>query len=109
MGVTPRAFNEMLGCSDHGCKTARLASQTKGAGIDWDRVIFKGLTLQGIYGRRMYETWYKMTQMVLTGFPLQKVLTHQIHIDDFQKGFDLMDAGTCGKEIGRAHVLNSSH
>ena len=56
-------------------------------------MIFKGLTLQGIYGRQMYETWYKMTQMVLTGFPLQKVLTHQIAIDDFQQGFDLMDAG----------------
>ena len=52
-----------------------------------------------VYGRRMYETWYKMTQMVLTGFPLQKVLTHQIHIDDFQKGFDLMEAGQCGKIV----------
>ena len=47
----------------------------------------------------MYETWYKMTQMVLTGFPLQKVLTHQIHIDDFQRGFDLMEAGNCGKVV----------
>jgi threonine 3-dehydrogenase len=55
-----------------------LGIMPRGAGIDWDKVIFKGLTLQGIYGRRMYETWYKMTQMVLTGFPLQKVLTHQI-------------------------------
>ena len=47
----------------------------------------------------MYETWYKMTQMVLSGFPLQKVLTHQIHIDEFQKGFDLMEAGLCGKVV----------
>jgi threonine 3-dehydrogenase len=47
----------------------------------------------------MYETWYKMTQMLLTGFPLGKVLTHQIHIDDFQRGFDLMDSGNCGKVV----------
>ena len=52
-----------------------------------------------IYGRRMYETWYKMTQMLLTGFPLQKVLTHQIHVDDFQRGFELMESGNCGKVV----------
>ena len=76
-----------------------LGIQPNGASIDLDKVIFKGLTIQGIYGRRMYETWYKMTQMVLSGFPLQKVLTHQVAIDDFQKGFDLMDAGNCGKVV----------
>ena len=64
-----------------------------------DGAIFKGLTMHGIYGRKMYETWYKMTQLVLSGFPLHKVLTHQIHIDDFQKGFDLMDSGNCGKAV----------
>jgi hypothetical protein len=90
----------MLDCMYHGGKIALLGILPKGAGIDWDKVIFKGLTLHGIYGRRMYETWYKMTQMVLTGFPLQKVLTHQIHIDDFQRGFDLMEAGhSCGKVV----------
>jgi threonine 3-dehydrogenase len=99
MSGNPRAFSDMLDCMYHGGKIAMLGIMPRGAGIDWDKVIFKGLTLQGIYGRRMYETWYKMTQMVLTGFPLQKVLTHQIHIDDFQKGFDLMDAGNCGKVV----------
>jgi threonine 3-dehydrogenase len=89
----------MLDCMYHGGKIALLGILPKGTGVDWDRIIFKGLTVQGIYGRRMYETWYKMTQMVLTGFPLQKVLTHQIHIDDFQRGFDLMDAGICGKVV----------
>src|SRR5574337_1350678 len=64
MSGNPRAFNDMLDCMYHGGKVAMLGLQPKGAGIDWDRVIFKGLTLQGIYGRRMYETWYKMTQMV---------------------------------------------
>ena len=99
MSGNPAAFNDMLDCMYHGGKVALLGILPRGAGIDWDKVIFKGLTLQGIYGRRMYETWYKMTQMVLTGFPLQKVLTHQVHIDDFQKGFDLMDAGNCGKVV----------
>jgi threonine 3-dehydrogenase len=93
------AFNDMLDCMYHGGKIALLGILPNGAGIDWDKVIFKGLVMHGIYGRRMYETWYKMTQMVLTGFPLQKVLTHQINIDDFQKGFDLMEAGLCGKVV----------
>jgi threonine 3-dehydrogenase len=99
MSGNPRAFNDMLECMYHGGKIALLGILPKGAGIDWDKIIFKGLTMQGIYGRRMYETWYKMTQMVLSGLPLQKVLTHQIHIDDFQKGFDLMEAGNCGKVV----------
>jgi threonine 3-dehydrogenase len=99
MSGHPGAFNDMLQCMYHGGKIALLGLLPKGAGIDWEKVIFKGLTLHGIYGRRMYETWYKMTQMLLTGFPLGKVLTHQIHIDDFQRGFDLMDSGNCGKVV----------
>ena len=71
----------------------------KGTGVDWDKVIFKGLEMHGIYGRRMYETWYKTTQMVLTGFPLHKALTHQIDIDDFETGFELMAHGECGKIV----------
>ncbi len=99
MSGNPSAFNDMLDCMYHGGKVALLGILPNGAGINWDKVIFKGLVLHGIYGRKMYETWYKMTQMVLTGFPLQKVLTHQIHIDDFQKGFELMEAGHCGKVV----------
>jgi threonine 3-dehydrogenase len=99
MSGNPRAFNDLLDVMYHGGKVALLGLLPNGAGIDWDKVIFKGLTLHGIYGRRMYETWYKMTQMVLSGFPLQKVLTHQLAIDDFQKGFDLMDSGQCGKVV----------
>jgi threonine 3-dehydrogenase len=101
MSGQPAAFNEMLDCMYHGGKIALLGILPNGAGIDWDKVIFKGLVLHGIYGRRMYETWYKMTQMLLTGFPLQKVLTHQIHIDDFQGGFELMESGQCGKVVCR--------
>jgi len=99
MSGNPRAFNDMLDCMYHGGKIAMLGLMPNGAGIDWDKVIFKGLVLHGIYGRRMYETWYKMTQMLLTGFPLGKVLTHQIHIDDFQRGFELMESGNCGKVV----------
>ncbi len=63
MSGNPRAFNDMLDCMYNGGKIALLGILPNGAGIDWDKVIFKGLTLHGIYGRRMYETWYKMTQM----------------------------------------------
>ena len=99
MSGNPRAFNDMLDCMYHGGKIAMLGIMPKGAGVDWDKIIFKGLTLQGIYGRRMYETWYKMTQLVLSGFPLGKVLTHQLPIDDFQKGFELMESGKAGKVV----------
>ncbi len=99
MSGNPQAFNDMLNCMYHGGKVALLGILPKDTGIDWDQVIFKGLEMHGIYGRRMYETWYKMTQMLLTGFPLHKVLTHQIAIDDFQTGFDLMAAGQCGKVV----------
>ncbi len=99
MSGHPGAFNDMLRHMYHGGKIALLGILPNGTGVDWDQIIFKGLELRGIYGRLMYETWYKMTQMVLTGFPLQKVLTHQLPIDDFQTGFDLMASGQCGKVV----------
>jgi threonine 3-dehydrogenase len=99
MSGHPQAFNDLLHCMYHGGKVALLGILPKGTGADWDAIIFKGLEMHGIYGRRMYETWYKMTQMVLTGFPLHKALTHQIAIDDFETGFDLMARGQCGKVV----------
>jgi threonine 3-dehydrogenase len=99
MSGNARAFNDMLGAMYHGGKVALLGILPKGAGIDWDRIIFKGLTVQGIYGRRMYETWYKMTQLVLGGFPLHKVLTHRLPADEFQQGFELMESGESGKVV----------
>jgi threonine 3-dehydrogenase len=99
MSGNARAFNDMLGAMYHGGKVALLGILPKGAGIDWDRIIFKGLTVQGIYGRRMYETWYKMTQLVLAGFPLHKVLTHRLPADEFQQGFELMESGESGKVV----------
>jgi threonine 3-dehydrogenase len=99
MSGHPQAFNDLLKAMYNGGKVALLGLLPAGTGIDWDQVIFKGLEMHGIYGRRMYETWYKMTQMVLTGFPLEKALTHQIPIDDFETGFDLMAKGQCGKVV----------
>jgi len=99
MSGNPQAFNDLLKAMYHGGKVALLGLLPSGTGIDWDQVIFKGLEMHGIYGRRMFETWYKMTQMVLTGFPLHKALTHQIPIDDFETGFDLMAKGQCGKVV----------
>jgi threonine 3-dehydrogenase len=99
MSGHPVAFNDLLHHMYHGGKVALLGLLPAGTGVDWDQIIFKGLELHGIYGRRMYETWYKMTQMVLTGFPLQKAMTHHIPIADFQHGFDLMSRGQCGKVV----------
>jgi threonine 3-dehydrogenase len=99
MSGNSSAFNDLLHHMYHGGKVALLGLLPDGTGCDWDQIIFKGLELHGIYGRRMYETWYKMTQMVLTGFPLHKVMTHHIPIDDYEQGFQLMMDGQCGKVV----------
>ena len=99
MSGNPMAFNSMLKNMYHGGKIALLGLLPEGAGCDWDQIIFKGLELNGIYGRRMYETWYKMTQMVLDGFPLERAMTHHIPIEDFEHGFELMSSGQCGKVV----------
>lgn len=99
MSGHPGAFNDLLHNMYHGGKVALLGLLPAGTGADWDQIIFKGLELHGIYGRRMYETWYKMTQMVLTGFPLHKAMTHHIPIADYETGFQLMASGQCGKVV----------
>jgi threonine 3-dehydrogenase len=99
MSGNPKAFNDMLHHMYHGGRVALLGILPKDTRIDWDQVIFKGLHIKGIYGREMFETWYKMTQMVLGGLDLRPVLTHELGIDEFQKGFDLMASGQCGKVV----------
>jgi threonine 3-dehydrogenase len=99
MSGDPGAFNDLLHNMYHGGKVALLGLLPAGTGVDWDQVIFKGLELHGIYGRRMYETWYKMTQMVLTVFPLHKAMTHHLPIAEFETGFQLMASGQCGKVV----------
>lgn len=99
MSGAESAFQDMLRVTRNGAKIALLGIPSKDITIDWNKIIFKGLELKGIYGREMYETWYKMTSMLQSGLDLSPVMTHRFHIDDFQKGFDVMLSGQCGKVI----------
>lgn len=99
MSGNPDAFREMLANMAHGGKIALLGILPGSAAIDWDQVIFKGLHIKGIYGREMYETWYKMTSMLQSGLDVSAVLTHRFPATDFQKGFDIMRHGDCGKIV----------
>lgn len=99
MSGSPVAFEEMLGKMINGGHIALLGIIPDGTGIDWTNVVFKGLTIKGIYGREIFETWYKGTMMVQSGLPLEKVITHHFHYTDFQKGFDVMRSGQSGKVI----------
>ena len=93
------ALNQMLDYMINGGKCALLGIFPDKVSINWDKVIFKGLYLKGIYGREMYETWYKMTTMLQSGLDVTPVLTHRFGIDDFQQGFDAMRSGQSGKVI----------
>ncbi|MDO4543341.1 MAG: L-threonine 3-dehydrogenase [Clostridia bacterium] len=99
MSGSGAALNQMLGLMRNGGKCALLGIAKYGTVIDWNDVIFKGLCLQGIYGRRMYETWYKMMATVEAGLNLQPVITHRFHYTDFEKGFEAMNSGKSGKVI----------
>jgi len=99
MSGNPDAFKDMLENMYHGGKIALLGLLPKSTQINWDDIIFKGLHVKGIYGREMYETWYKMTQMLRNGLDISPVLTHKLPIDDFQEGFDIMESGNCGKVV----------
>ena len=95
----PEAFRSMLTNMYHGGRVALLGLLPESTRINWDDIIFKGLHVKGIYGREMYDTWYKMTQMLRSGLDISGVLTHKISIDDFQNGFDIMESGDCGKVV----------
>jgi threonine 3-dehydrogenase len=99
MSGAPVAFREMIDNMYNGSKIALLGILPNSTTVDWNEIIFKSLTLKGIYGREMWETWYKMQQMLLTGLDLSPVITHRFSIDDFQQGFDVMESGQCGKVI----------
>lgn len=96
---SPRAFDDMLDHMYNSGKISLLGILPPKTGINWDKVIFKGLTLKGIYGREMFETWYQMEQMLHSGLDLSPIITHQFPIDEFEKGFQIMDEGNCGKVI----------
>ena len=99
MSGNGQAFGTMLDAMYHGGKIALLGILPKDAQIDWDKVIFKGLILKGIYGREMFETWYKMQAMIQSGLDISPVLTHTLPFEEFQKGFDAMNSGQCGKVV----------
>jgi threonine 3-dehydrogenase len=99
MSGNPQALNEMIDNMCHGGKIALLGIQPPATAIDWNKVVFNGLTFKGIYGREMYETWYKMTSMIESGLDITPVITHKFHYTDFQKGFDVMRSGNSGKVI----------
>jgi threonine 3-dehydrogenase len=99
MSGSPTAFESMIENMYNGSKIALLGILPNSTTVQWDKIIFKALTLKGIYGREMWETWYQMEQMLITGIDLSPVITHRFGIDDFQKGFDVMETGQCGKVI----------
>jgi len=96
---SPVAFNDMVNNMYNGGKISLLGLLPQKTQINWSKLIFKGLTLKGIYGREMYETWYHMEMMLTTGLDISPIITHRFHADDFQKGFDIMEKGDCGKII----------
>ncbi len=98
MSGSAEALENMLENMVHGGKIALLGLLGKGS-IDWDYVIFNGLTLKGIYGRHIFETWYKMTMMIQTGLDITPIITHRFHYTDFQEAFQLMSSGNSGKIV----------
>ena len=93
------AFNQMVSSMYNGGSIALLGILPSASPVNWNEIIFKGLKLKGIYGREMYETWYKMESMLLAGLDINPIITHHFHVDDFIKGFEAMDSGNCGKVI----------
>jgi threonine 3-dehydrogenase len=93
------AFESMLENMYHGGRIALLGFLPNSTGIRWDQVIFKGLIIKGIYGREIFETWYKMQTMLQSGLDVSPVLTHRFPLSDFRKGFEVMQSGDCGKVV----------
>ena len=99
MSGVPAAFSSMLESINHGGKIAMLGIPPDDMLIDWTQVIFKGLEIKGVYGREMFETWYKMASLIQSGLDLSPMLTHQFEVDDYLQGFELMESGQSGKVI----------
>jgi threonine 3-dehydrogenase len=99
MSGNGEAFRGMLEVMNHGGRVAILGIPSKDVAIDWNQVIFKGLLLKGVYGREMFETWYKMSSLIQSGLPLGPVLTHRFPIDRFVDGFEIMRSGQSGKVV----------
>jgi threonine 3-dehydrogenase len=99
MSGNPGAFRDMLANMAHGGKIAMLGIPSGEMAVDWNKVIFSMLTIKGIYGREMYETWYKMTVMLQSGLDIRPVITHRFPFAEFQRGFEVMMDGNSGRVI----------
>lgn len=99
MSGNPIAFNDMIKNMYHGGHIALLGFLPPSTEISWDEVIFKGLFLKGVYGREMFETWYKMTQLLRSGLDISPIITHRYPVEDFQEAFEVVRKGECGKVI----------
>ena len=99
MSGAPAAFQNILDNLGHGGKIAVLGIPSADYAVDWEKIIFNMLTIRGVYGREMYETWYKMSVFIETGLDLAPIITHRLPIDDFQQGFDVMESGLAGKVV----------
>nr|WP_221440373.1 L-threonine 3-dehydrogenase [Pseudomonas aeruginosa] len=99
MSGNESAFRSMLKSMNHGGKIAMLGIPGDTMAIDWNQVIFKGLIIKGIYGREMYETWYKMSAMIQSGLDLTPIITHRFAVEQFQQGFEVMGSGRSGKVV----------
>jgi threonine 3-dehydrogenase len=99
MSGNPAALRDMLANMCHGGKIAMLGIPQEEIAIDWSQVVFNMITIKGIYGREMYETWYKMTVMIQSGLDVRPVITHRLHYTDYEQGFDAMRSGQSGKVV----------
>ena len=99
MSGNPMALRALLRTMHHGGKVALLGLQPKDTAVDWKQIIFKGLEIKGIFGREMFETWYKMTSMLQSGLDISPVITHHFPVSKYQQGFDIMRSGQSGKVI----------
>ena len=99
MSGSPAALRQMLAAMCHGGKIAMLGIPAEPIAIDWNTVVFNMLTIKGIYGREMYETWYMMTAMIQSGLDIRPLITHQLSCMEFEKGFEVMRKGDCGKVV----------
>jgi threonine 3-dehydrogenase len=99
MSGVPSAFQSMLAAMNHGGKVALLGIPPADTAIDWNQVIFKGLEIKGVYGREMFETWYKMLAMLQSGLDLSPIITHHFPVAEFKTGFETMLSGSSGKVI----------
>ena len=99
MSGAPGALSDMIDNMSHGAKISMLGIPSGDMKIDWNKVVFNMLTIKGIYGREIFETWYKMTAMIQAGLDLKPIITHRLPYQEFEKGFETMIAGKSGKII----------